>query len=258
VDLSHRCRPLKFTVIVEYGVRKASCGELQDWAREWASLSGLDPSGPRYRKKLDKLTRPIVRSDPKIAKASGSWLDHLRTNEVDLGTDDFWEMRDFRLDPRSGFLRQDPVSMTPMDALNNTPELGLFLNSITGGIHRRDYWVPLRFASGAPLLGAVSRLPKAGVFWAAPGYSDVEARQYFSLNACSGCHSRETGTAFTHIDPSTRALSGFLTGTTVSDPTDPTIPRPFNELARRTQALDVLIQQGCLAVEPLDSLRLVH
>jgi hypothetical protein len=51
-------------------------------------------------------------------------------------------MREFRIDPRKGTLRQDPLTMTPRGDLNSTPALGLFLSSITGGLNRHDYQVP--------------------------------------------------------------------------------------------------------------------
>jgi hypothetical protein len=81
------CRPLRFTVIVEYGVRRKSCHAVQDWARQWAALSELEFADPRYRTTLEKLTHPLIASDPAIAKPNHSWLDQMRTNEADLGTD---------------------------------------------------------------------------------------------------------------------------------------------------------------------------
>src|SRR5262245_35252536 len=130
VDLARDCHPLRFTVIVEYGVRKKDCPDLQAWARDWASLSDFDFTDPRYRGALDQLTRPLVTSDPAIAKPNHSWLNQLRTNEADLGTDGVWEMREFRIDPRKGLLRQDPLTMTPRGDLNSTPTLGRFLTNI--------------------------------------------------------------------------------------------------------------------------------
>ena len=84
-----------------------------------------------------------------IRKSNHSWLQ-LRTNEADLGTDGVWEMRQFRLDPRKGTLRQEPLTMTPRGDLNSTPALGLFLHSITGGLNRHDYRVPRNSPSGTP------------------------------------------------------------------------------------------------------------
>ena len=246
VDLTHDCHPLRFTVIVEYGVRKKDCRDLQAWARDWASLSDLEPSDTRYRSALEKLTRPLVTSAPAITKPNHSWLDQLRTNEADLGTDGVWEMREFRIDPRKGVLRQAPLTMTPRGDLNSTPALGRFLTSINGPLQRHDYRVPKRLPSGGPLLGGVARLPNAEVFWDAPNYADKASRHFFSLNTCTGCHGRETNTPFVHIDPRTGALSNFLNGTVVPDPKDPSIVHPFAELEHRREALEVLITKGCL------------
>ena len=245
VDLAHDCHPLRFTVIVEYGVRKKDCPDLQAWARDWASLSDFDFTDPRYRGALDQLTRPLVTSDPAIAKPNHSWLNQLRTNEADLGTDGVWEMREFRIDPRKGLLRQDPLTMTPRGDLNRTPTLGRFLTSIAGPLQQQDYVVPRSLPSGGPLLGAVARLPNADVFWDAPNYADKASRHFFSLNTCTGCHGRETNTPFVHIDPRTGTLSDFLKGTKVVDPKDPSIVHSFAELEHRREALEVLINKGC-------------
>jgi len=245
VDLAHECRPLRFTAIVEYGVRRKSCHEVQDWARQWAALSELEPADPRYRAALESLTRPLVTSDPAIRKSNHSWLDQLRTNEADLGTDGVWEMRQFRLDPRKGTLRQEPLTMTPRGDLNSTPALGLFLHSITGGLNRHDYRVPRSSPSGTPWLGAVARLSSADTFWDAPNYRDKASRHFFALNTCTGCHGRETNTAFVHIDPRTGGASDFLNGISVADPKDPSIVHPFAELEQRRKSLEALIQNGC-------------
>ena len=245
VDLAHECRPLRFTAIVEYGVRRKSCHEVQDWARQWAALSELEPADPRYRAALESLTRPLVTSDPAIRKSNHSSLDQLRTNEADLGTDGVWEMRQFRLDPRKGTLRQEPLTMTPRGDLNSTPALGLFLHSITGGLNRHDYRVPRSSPSGTPLLGAVARLSSTDTFWDAPNYRDKASRHFFALNTCTGCHGRETNTAFVHIDPRTGGASDFLNGISVADPKDPSIVHPFAELEQRRKSLEVLIQNGC-------------
>src|SRR5262249_43841653 len=191
------------------------CRDLRAWARDWASLSDLDFADVRYGAELERLTRPLITSDPAIPRANHSWLDQLRTNEADLGTDGVWEMREFRIDARRGMLRQEALSMTPRGDLNSTPTLGRFLASITRPLQQRDYVVPRSLPSGGPLLGGVARLPNADVFWDAPNYTDRAARHFFALNTCTGCHGRETSTPFVHIEPRTGALSDFLDRITV-------------------------------------------
>lgn len=73
----------------------------------------------------------------------------------------------------------------------------------------------------------------------------IELRHKLSINACDDCHADETDTVFTHINPVSRALSGFMTGTIVSDPTPSPIQREFNDLARRNQALSSIAGSFC-------------
>jgi hypothetical protein len=89
--------------------------------------------------------------------------------------------------------------------------------------------------------------------WFAPGV-DNEARHHFALNTCNGCHaSAETGTFFTHIVPrfsfDEASLSGFLTGTTVSDPVTGQ-SRTFNDLGRRKTDLTSVVCADPMAPKP--------
>jgi hypothetical protein len=71
-----------------------------------------------------------------------------------------------------------------------------------------------------------------------------------SLNACDDCHSGETSTQFTHVKPSTfpTALSGFLTGVTVSDPGgEAGVTRQFDDLTRRGEAMESLAVKSCFS-----------
>ncbi|HEY7773727.1 MAG TPA: hypothetical protein VIC26_11135 [Marinagarivorans sp.] len=79
----------------------------------------------------------------------------------------------------------------------------------------------------------------------APVIMQIEMRHKLSLNACDDCHADETDTTFTHISPVTRGLSGFMTGTTVLDPTPSPIEREFNDIARRNQALSSIAGAFC-------------
>lgn len=57
-----------------------------------------------------------------------------------------------------------------------------------------------------------------------------------AVYTCDGCHGSETSTGFLHVGTRAKgqmaSLSGFLTGTTVSDPVSGAT-RTFNDLARR-------------------------
>ena len=74
-------------------------------------------------------------------------------------------------------------------------------------------------------------------------------RHHFSLNTCSGCHGGETSTTFLHVGlanfGTVAPLSGFLTGTSVTDPVDGTTSRPFNDLERRRNSLEDLLCKPC-------------
>ena len=73
----------------------------------------------------------------------------------------------------------------------------------------------------------------------------IEMRHKLSINACDDCHADETDTFFPHINPVSRGLSGFMTGTIVNDPTPSPIQREFNDLARRNQALSSIAGSFC-------------
>ena len=98
-----------------------------------------------------------------------------------------------------------------------------------------------------------------------------QARFFLSINTCAGCHSGETQTGFTHIDPvfydSTATLSGFVSGRpgaggaidfdknpdndsmTVKDaglrPSAAPKLRVFNEMLRRARDLNVVASTTC-------------
>jgi hypothetical protein len=202
VDVQNNCADLPFTVILEYGVRDASCEVLQNSSKDWIGLSGIDPNSSEFLTKLRALTDAVLaKAIP--AKPNGSPIDHVRTNEyVDS---DHSEMREFDLLPATHRLIQDAVSLTPADHLNGMPALATFLETVATGIEAQDYWVPL-FQPGtvdAPLLGAVALPHPVDVppFWQAPGVDNSTLATPFSGNTCSGCHSLPSAnTDFTHID----------------------------------------------------------
>ncbi|HXJ82418.1 MAG TPA: hypothetical protein VMS64_27505 [Candidatus Methylomirabilis sp.] len=225
---------LEFTVILEYGVRLGSCMDLWQWAEDWRHLSDLDFTDETFRQTLAGLTARVTSAGQVSGKPNASALDHIRSNEIALGTS--WEMRQFSINPKTGLLRQEPVTLTPSDVWNSKPKLTEFLLSITSGIHADDYWVPLVFppSSSEPFLAAVASPP---VTWSPPNYNDDAARQIFALNTCSGCHSVETNTNFAHID-----REGHLSDFLKSDLT-----------GFRTGALNVLLKEkdeGCWAPLP--------
>lgn len=105
-----------------------------------------------------------------------------------------------------------------------------------------------------------------GTRWWAPQFGtevpppyDPHVRAGFAQQTCSGCHRMETGTPnFTMASsrqfgqPAT--LSPFLTGITIVDTirkdVEPTLTHSFNDLVRRTTAMDAILAMDCGAVAP--------
>jgi hypothetical protein len=139
-------------------------------------------------------------------------------------------------------LRPVTVKQTPDLSFDNSAALAQFINTSTSGPN-----VPLNlpFPPATPFLGAFAH---AANHWNAPGILSNDKRHAFSLNTCDGCHSNETGTGFLHVSPAPfgfpASLSGFLTGTTVSDPVSG-VPRSFNDLANRSSVLANFATASC-------------
>src|SRR5262249_5634993 len=159
-------------------------------------------------------------------------LNQLRTNEIALASP--WELRQFNLTTPISFLHETAVAQTPDIHFNaadpfwsGSTLLDTFITTTAAGAT-----VPASFL-GVPSLGASAPATgnTVGYSWdtstldlnpADPG-NWTERRFDFSLNTCNACHAGETRTPFTHISPTTplgspAALSGFLTGITVTDP----------------------------------------
>lgn len=237
------CNPTLFTVIFEYGIEKNSCTAVKDWGQQWADLGGMVLGSPTYNNALENITESFVQANAAPSKPNGSALNQLRTNELALGSP--WQLREFAI-ASSGWnqhlLTQNTVNQTPANALNGTPDLRDYVNSPLTE-------VPLRWPTIAdPFKGGSSEAPFPSFFWDEPGILPRQARHEFSLNTCNGCHAGETNTFFTHINPGSipASLSGFLTGINVSDPADGAPTRHFNDLARRANDLDALVNSSCL------------
>jgi hypothetical protein len=257
VDLTQSCAPLPFTVIFEYGITKKSCSDLRGWAKLWYDLRALPPSDPLYRSKLEAITQQFVMAgaDPSQVPNQNA-LNQLRTNERAIGAP--WELREFGLESGGtspGLLNSVTVKQEPDMNFNNTLTLAKWVNANAASIVADQHVVPEQLPSGKPFLGSRAPIPNdnVGFFWGrGADMPTPNSRAHFSLNTCSGCHTGETGTTFTHIDPvsgSPPNLSGFLTGINVPDP-DPSDAdnsvRHFDDLLRRAIGLDALVNNMCL------------
>jgi hypothetical protein len=260
------CQLLPFTVIFEYGVPITGCLDVRTWAKQWVSLGNLTLGTAPYNAALQALTDKVVLRNAAPGKPNGSALDQLRTNENALNV--VWELRQFNLLAfPSDSLHQTPVFRTPdikynaADPLfwNHTTSVDTWIVGNKAQIDDGSYVLPLT-VSGAGFLGGSALNPNGTAhFWntstldlnpAHPVNWNKE-RHIFGLNACNGCHERETNTSFTHIFPNTplgspAQLSGFMTGVTVTDAAFGSPSRTFNDLARRQSDLQGVAQASCL------------
>ncbi|MEP6844613.1 MAG: hypothetical protein ABI861_01355, partial [Panacibacter sp.] len=167
-------------------------------------------------------------------------LDAVRTNEITFAPEDgspkSYEFREFNLmvDPERK-LFQKTVGQVPQDKYNvqiDNPDVRAmvtWINNNRRGIINDDYVVPDSIAGQgflgghAQILGEPVGLPTGIYHWdgvntknSVARIKNTTARHVFSRNTCTGCHSGEIQTFFTHVDPvffGTQAtLSGFLAG----------------------------------------------
>ncbi|HEX7839213.1 MAG TPA: hypothetical protein VF469_17165 [Kofleriaceae bacterium] len=249
------CQLLPFTVILEYGVPIRGCVNVRSWAQQWVNLNSLVLGSAAYNAALQAITDQVVLRNDAPGKPNGSALNQLRTNEIAIGSP--WELRQFNLTTPLSFLHETPVFQTPDVRFNaadpgwsGSTLLDTFISSTPPGTT-----VPLTFM-GTPFLGGAAPVTGNNVnyIWRTStlGCGFNQQRHLFSLNTCNGCHAGETHTSFTHISPTTplgspAALSGFLTGITVTDPVCGAPTRTFNDLARRQSDLVGVANSVCLA-----------
>lgn len=265
-----------FLVILEYGINRNNCLSAKAFAQEWTALNTLSLGSAAYNDALEHITMQFTQCGTNTAKPNQSSLNQIRTNEdtFHLG----WQLREFELSD-SGQLEPSTIQMEPgirYNGINTTVSvsdvnrLAAYINSHTSSIEDNDYTVPELLAitpgTSTPTVGFLGARAFSGEspfpdrYWdgtnsVGPGYvNSDDARHVFSLNTCTGCHSKETGTSFLHVaGPS---LSGFLTGITVTDPAGRPVGSPdirtFNDLLRRQTDLSNFIEHVCGPVKTLD------
>jgi hypothetical protein len=253
------CTPIHptFEVIVEFGLPISSCLGQQAWAQQWKNLATMPIGSAAYNAALEAITQQVVVSNAGGGKANGSALNQIRVNENrldDSGGGVEWEFRQFALDPFSHLLKLKTLAQTPGAAVDKVTQLAPYVNDHEADILDDDYVVPLTYPVAVKFRAGALRYESFS-YWSAPGITNATARHRFSLNTCSGCHARETDTEFRHIGLAAfgtpAPLSGFLTGTWVTDPKDASTSRFFDDLERRAVDMDALLQTSCFLV-PLD------
>ena len=208
-----------------------------------------------YNSALQQITDQFTLAGTNPAKPNGSSLDQLRTNETQFGSN--WELREFNIDSASHLLFNTTVKQTPQAKFNQQPILAGFMMQHAAAIKHNTFTVPLVFhfnGVDTPFLAGMAPVPPG--FWAQLGAAATNndtTREMFSLQTCDGCHNIETGTLFRHVSPSSTAgspalLSGFLTGTTVTDPAEIPGVWHFADLKRRAQDLADLVNSPCIFI----------
>lgn len=241
-----------FTLILEYNLPASTAADIRKWGDSWHKL-GVSTN---YNADLQAITDRFSARGAQFGAPNGNALKQLRTNEIALNTSP-WELRQFQLTVSGGVTQLAPmtVAQTAAASLNNTTTLGNYINANANAILQETHVVPLTFGSpAAPFRGGAAPIVNNGMAWNAPnlsmpaGVNAGDVRHKFSLNTCSGCHQAETGTGFLHVGlrnvGSPAPLSGFLTGTTVSDPING-VQRSFNDLQRRQN--DMVVVLACPA-----------
>lgn len=219
-----------FNVIFEYGNPHATCSALKAYAQQWVNLSSLSLGSSAYNTALEAITHQVTDSNTKSTKPNKNAINQIRSNEIALSNSNdvignlspaaAWQFREFHLEGSNNLLEQAPLHNEPQSKYNRLANataadlnvLATWANANSGAIISGSSLgnVPLT-ASGQPFqAGKVNYRSisptNAPAFWdgaASPGpgfiISDA-ARQKFSENTCTGCHSRETRTVFTHVN----------------------------------------------------------
>jgi len=270
--------PDLFTVILEYAVPLHGCDQVQAWGAQWAALNALPLPSAAFNNALQAITDQFSKAGQNSAQLPNmSAIAQVRANDG-LGTQEGWESRQFNLDS-SGFLVESAVSATPADKYNHTTNLTAFIMSVPAPgkyctlpplTAAPSISIPVMF-NGKPFLGGSAPSEgDVGMIWNAPfiSVSTCCVRPLLSLNTCNGCHSGETANGageggFTHIKPRNfgvqSSLSGFLTGTSVLDPSTCTSDiYYYSDLARRVQDLNSLVTCGCKSEVSHAALKMTH
>lgn len=231
---------LQMTFVMEFAINKPDvCDSLQNWAKQWYNLKDFTIGSSQYNAALQAITDQYSKWGT-VNNNKHIGLDALRTNEIEFAPETgtkHYEFREFGLTVTpSRKLFQRTVAQIPVDKYNAQVDnsdvrlMAAWINQNRRGIINDDYTVPDTLTGGIPFLGGHSQIlgnpvgqPPSVYHWdgvetAGPAkIKNTTARHVFSRNTCTGCHSGELQTFFTHVDPvffgNQATLSGFLTGT---------------------------------------------
>lgn len=283
----------EFNVIFEYAVPIVKCNDMHAYELEWYNLKDSVLGSPGYNAALQHITDRFTLCGTSITKPNQSSLNQIRTNEIAIApiSDQRWQLREFILDSVTHQLKQTTVKKEPQKKYNakvdnaDVQRMANFVN-INSGFNGMSFFYPdslngFPFIAGSAIIDnppCGDSIPKVyhwdGADKTKPSSFIVSStkRQTFSQSTCSGCHSGETQTGFTQIDPvffgKEATLSGFLSGKagrngsfdydgdpnngvlTVKDPAQrPALNnitlRTFNDLDRRATDLENFVATTC-------------
>jgi hypothetical protein len=144
--------PGGMTIILEYSLPARDPAALMQWVDDWHELGKYRPGTPDYDRRLARLTQRFTGRGRGGDRPNGSAINQIRTNEIALGSP--WELREFRLDPKSGLPRPVAVAETPdFLSLNETQELAALLKSNSQAILSGDFTLPASLQAGASIAG---------------------------------------------------------------------------------------------------------
>ncbi len=212
-----------FNVIFEYGNVQKTCSQVKAFALQWANLSTLALGSAGYNAALEAITHTVTDSNAVATKPNKSALNQLRTNEIALTnsvnsvTDRSprWQFREFKIQASNKHLEQVPTANEPAGKFNgadggllaDVTVMANWVNANSAGIKAQTTAVPLLVGITNFLAGKVNyKSPSptlADGFWngmAGAVITDDTTREVFSLNTCTGCHSMEPKTVFTHVN----------------------------------------------------------
>jgi hypothetical protein len=205
------CRGMKFTIILEYGIKGGSCTAVKNWHQRWKNLDTHALGSAAYRNALAAITVDFTEAGVNPAQLPNqSALLALRTGESGLDSlNPFpsvgsWQFRQFHL-VADGQLGLTTIAQTPDDAFNNSNALAQYLVENESDILQDKHVVPEKYPDAlTSFLGAKADLtPSFNTnFWNADLTAlanPAETRRKFSLATCDACHDRETDTKFSHL-----------------------------------------------------------
>lgn len=230
-------------IIFEYkNVQTTRC-DIAAFAESWLNLSSYTSFSAGFRSDLEAITHTVIDANSAPNALNRSAILRIRTNEkifqnstainpqspLDIEhawQDADWEFKQFEIDPGTHYLKQVPVTNTPLTAANYATfgishfwpignsgnneylAMGAWIdnnkNKVASGTHSipANYLAPVARVQGEFLhYFEIGWPPVPPNNWPSPPANVREIRRQYSLNTCQGCHNGETKTVFTHVRP---------------------------------------------------------